>query len=120
MNGSICLQFHMYYSPSHLQLYLHLNTNLNLPMMTSELSLLISMLVACAKSVLTAVVIRAPAMVSVSTIKDMYSHISERSGKKAPLVGDDVYEIIMKHAPRLDSEIIYDRDFDYDYDVFLA
>ncbi|KAK1414785.1 hypothetical protein QVD17_30544 [Tagetes erecta] len=54
------------------------------------------------------------------TIKDMYSHISERSGKKAPLVGDDVYEIIMKHAPRLDSEIIYDCDFDYDYDVFLA
>ncbi|KAK1432345.1 hypothetical protein QVD17_09241 [Tagetes erecta] len=49
------------------------------------------------------------------TIKDMYSHISERSGKKAPLVADDVYEIIMKHAARLDSEIIYDRDFDYDY-----
>ncbi|KAM3359847.1 ribonucleoside-diphosphate reductase large subunit [Capsicum galapagoense] len=49
------------------------------------------------------------------TIKDMYYHISERSGLKAPLVSDEVYEIIMKNAARLDSEIIYDRDFDYDY-----
>ncbi|KAL5223571.1 hypothetical protein ABZP36_010210 [Zizania latifolia] len=49
------------------------------------------------------------------TIKDMYSHVNERSGLMAPLVADDVYEIIMKNAARLDSEIIYDRDFDYDY-----
>ncbi|CAN4114220.1 unnamed protein product [Withania somnifera] len=49
------------------------------------------------------------------TIKDMYNHVSERSGLKAPLVSDEVYEIIMKNAARLDSEIIYDRDFDYDY-----
>ncbi|KAG5041250.1 hypothetical protein JHK85_013726 [Glycine max] len=34
---------------------------------------------------------------------------------KAPLIADDVYEIIIKNAARLDSEIIYDRDFDYDY-----
>lgn len=26
----------------------------------------------------------------------MYFHYNERSGKKAPLVADDVYEIIMK------------------------
>ncbi|KAG2609712.1 hypothetical protein PVAP13_4KG059900 [Panicum virgatum] len=49
------------------------------------------------------------------TIKDMYMHFNERSGLMAPLVADDVYEIIMKNAARLDSEIIYDRDFDYDY-----
>ncbi|KAF6157850.1 hypothetical protein GIB67_003750 [Kingdonia uniflora] len=49
------------------------------------------------------------------TIKDMYTHFNERSGQKAPLVADDVYEIIMKNAALLDSEIIYDRDFDYDY-----
>lgn len=29
-------------------------------------------------------------------IKDMYNHVNERSGLKAPLVADDVYEIIMK------------------------
>ncbi|KAG5609091.1 hypothetical protein H5410_020372 [Solanum commersonii] len=49
------------------------------------------------------------------TVKDMYNHVSERSGLKAPLISDEVYEIIMKNAVRLDSEIIYDRDFDYDY-----
>lgn len=26
----------------------------------------------------------------------MYSHVSERSGLDAPLIADDVYEIIMK------------------------
>ncbi|KAJ6916764.1 ribonucleoside-diphosphate reductase large subunit isoform X1 [Populus alba x Populus x berolinensis] len=49
------------------------------------------------------------------TIKIMYNHFNEKSGLKAPLIADDVYEIIMKNAARLDSEIIYDRDFDYDY-----
>ncbi|KAK1264362.1 Ribonucleoside-diphosphate reductase large subunit [Acorus gramineus] len=49
------------------------------------------------------------------TMKEMYQHHNERSGQKAPLVADDVYEIIMKNVARLDSEIIYDRDFDYDY-----
>ncbi|XP_031501485.1 ribonucleoside-diphosphate reductase large subunit [Nymphaea colorata] len=49
------------------------------------------------------------------TVKDMYNHVNSRSGQKAPLIADDVYEIIMKNAALLDSEIIYDRDFDYDY-----
>ncbi|KAK3043900.1 hypothetical protein RJ639_000599 [Escallonia herrerae] len=49
------------------------------------------------------------------TIRVMYSYYNKRSGQKASLVADDVYEIIMKNAARLDSEIIYDRDFDYDF-----
>uniref|UniRef100_A0A1D1XTJ6 Ribonucleoside-diphosphate reductase n=1 Tax=Anthurium amnicola TaxID=1678845 RepID=A0A1D1XTJ6_9ARAE len=49
------------------------------------------------------------------TIKVMYSHVNERSGLKASLVADDVYEIIIKNSARLDSEIRYERDFDYDY-----
>ncbi|XP_078179687.1 ribonucleoside-diphosphate reductase large subunit [Carex rostrata] len=49
------------------------------------------------------------------TVKIMYDHFDERSGQKAPLIADDVYDIIMKNAARLDSEIIYDRDFDYDF-----
>ncbi|XP_051191875.1 ribonucleoside-diphosphate reductase large subunit isoform X1 [Lolium perenne] len=49
------------------------------------------------------------------TVKVMYTHVNERSGLMSPLIADDVYEIIMKNATRLDSEIIYDRDFDYDY-----
>ncbi|KAJ0254193.1 ATP-cone domain-containing protein [Hirschfeldia incana] len=49
------------------------------------------------------------------TIKDMYYHVNERSGLESPLIADDVFEIIIKNATRLDSEIIYDRDFEYDY-----
>ncbi|KAA8537935.1 hypothetical protein F0562_027485 [Nyssa sinensis] len=49
------------------------------------------------------------------TIKVMYKHHDKKSGQKASLVADDVYEIIMKNAAQLDSEIIYGRDFDYDY-----
>ncbi|KAJ6835277.1 ribonucleoside-diphosphate reductase large subunit-like [Iris pallida] len=49
------------------------------------------------------------------TVKLMYNHFNERSGLDSPLIADDVYEIIMKNAARLDSEVIYDRDFDYDY-----
>ncbi|KAH8507915.1 hypothetical protein H0E87_010169 [Populus deltoides] len=49
------------------------------------------------------------------TIKIMYNHFNDKSGLKAALIADDIYEIIMKNSARLDSEIIYDRDFDYDY-----
>ncbi|KAL6546583.1 ribonucleotide-diphosphate reductase subunit rnr1 [Orobanche minor] len=49
------------------------------------------------------------------TIKYMYNHVCERSGLKAPLIANDVYEIIMKNSDRLESEIKYDRDFEYDF-----
>ncbi|CAN8287726.1 unnamed protein product [Cochlearia groenlandica] len=49
------------------------------------------------------------------TVKDMFNHVNERSGLESPLIADDVFNIIMKNAARLDSEIIYDRDFEYDY-----
>ncbi|OVA00254.1 Ribonucleotide reductase large subunit [Macleaya cordata] len=49
------------------------------------------------------------------TITVMYEHVNERSGLEAPLVADDVYAIIMNNAELLDNEIIYDRDFEYDY-----
>lgn len=33
----------------------------------------------------------------------------------APLIADDVYEIIMQNQDVINSAIIHDRDFDYDY-----
>ncbi len=50
-----------------------------------------------------------------STIEDLYVYINPRTGKKAPLIADDVYQIIMDNADKLDSTIIYNRDFNYDY-----
>ncbi|CAK9261871.1 unnamed protein product [Sphagnum jensenii] len=49
------------------------------------------------------------------TVKEMYFHVNSESNLKAPLIADDVYDVIMKNAAQLDSEIIYDRDFEYDY-----
>ncbi len=49
------------------------------------------------------------------TMKDLYEYVNPRTGKKAPLVADDVFEVIRKNADTLDSMIIYNRDFGYDY-----
>ncbi len=38
-----------------------------------------------------------------------------RTGRKAPLLDEQVYQIIMKNKEELDSAIIYDRDYSYDY-----
>ncbi|PKP27017.1 MAG: ribonucleoside-diphosphate reductase subunit alpha [Bacteroidetes bacterium HGW-Bacteroidetes-2] len=46
---------------------------------------------------------------------DLYNYINPRTGKKAPLLSDEVYETIMANAEELDSTIIYNRDFNYDY-----
>ncbi len=49
------------------------------------------------------------------TVKDLYEYINPETGKKAPLIADDVYEIIQANSEYLDSQLIYDRDFSYDY-----
>ncbi|CAI7747647.1 unnamed protein product [Closterium sp. NIES-54] len=49
------------------------------------------------------------------TIKDMYFHVNKETGQDSPLVSELAYNIIMENADILDSEIIYDRDFEYDY-----
>jgi len=49
------------------------------------------------------------------TMKDLYEYVNPRTGKKAPLLSDEVYKIIEKNADTLDSNIIYSRDFGYDF-----
>src|SRR5210317_1539533 len=46
---------------------------------------------------------------------DLYSYVNPRTGKKAPLLSDETYKVIMDNAAKLDSTIIYNRDFGYDY-----
>ncbi len=53
-----------------------------------------------------------------AVMKDLYTYVNPKNGQKAPLVARDVYKIIEKNADLLDSTIIYDRDFDYDYFAF--
>ena len=49
------------------------------------------------------------------TMKDLYEYINPRTKKKAPLLSDEVYNVVKKNADKLDSSIIYNRDFGYDY-----
>lgn len=49
------------------------------------------------------------------TMKDLYDYVNPRTGLKAPLISDEVFEVIEKNAEELDSHIIYNRDFNYDY-----
>ena len=49
------------------------------------------------------------------TMSDLYTYVNPRNGKKSPLLADEVYDVISKNAELLDSTIIYNRDFHYDY-----
>jgi ribonucleoside-diphosphate reductase alpha chain len=46
---------------------------------------------------------------------DMYHYVDNKTNEAASLLADDVYQIIMDNKEVLDSSIIYDRDFRYDY-----
>ncbi|MFD2246824.1 ribonucleoside-diphosphate reductase subunit alpha [Pontibacter ruber] len=50
-----------------------------------------------------------------NTMKRLYTYEDPKTGENASLIAKDVYEIIRKHAATLDSSIIYDRDYNYDY-----
>ena len=49
------------------------------------------------------------------TMEDLYKYVNPRNGKSSPLLSDEVYQAIMDNAELLDSTIIYNRDFGYDY-----
>ena len=49
------------------------------------------------------------------TMTDLYQYVNPRTGKDAPLLSDEVYDIIQKNKDVLDSSIIYNRDFGYDF-----
>lgn len=50
-----------------------------------------------------------------NTMKRLYEYIDPKTGENAGLIAKDVYEVIRKNAALLDSSIIYDRDYHYDY-----
>jgi len=48
-------------------------------------------------------------------VTDLYNYVDPKTGESAALIADDVYKIIQDNAEVLDSNIIYDRDFRYDF-----
>ncbi|TWJ04424.1 ribonucleoside-diphosphate reductase alpha chain [Mucilaginibacter frigoritolerans] len=49
------------------------------------------------------------------TMRILHGYVDPKTGKDASMIADDVWEIIEKNAEELDSSIIYDRDFGFDY-----
>ena len=50
-----------------------------------------------------------------NTMKRLYTYIDPKTGEHAPLISKETYRIVKEHASQLDSTIIYDRDFSYDF-----
>ena len=50
-----------------------------------------------------------------NTMKRLYTYIDPKTDKNASLISKEAYGVIKKNAALLDSTIIYDRDFSYDY-----
>ncbi|MCA6462059.1 MAG: ribonucleoside-diphosphate reductase subunit alpha [Sediminibacterium sp.] len=49
------------------------------------------------------------------TMRLLYNCTDSKTGKVLPLIADDVMQIIEENAELLDSTIIYDRDYGFDY-----
>ncbi|MGV8994922.1 MAG: ribonucleoside-diphosphate reductase subunit alpha [Flavobacterium sp.] len=49
------------------------------------------------------------------TMTDMYNYVNPRTNQESPLLSDEVYEVIQKNSVFLDSHVLYNRDFNYDY-----
>ncbi len=49
------------------------------------------------------------------TMNEMYHYINPRTNQEAPLLSEEVHNVIKENAEFLNSHIIYNRDFNYDY-----
>ena len=50
-----------------------------------------------------------------ATAELLYNYIDPKTGELAPLLSEEVYNIILENADRIDSAIIFDRDYHFDY-----
>jgi len=48
-------------------------------------------------------------------VTDLYHYVDPKTGDRAGLIGEETFNIVQKHKVKLDSAIIFDRDFDFDY-----
>lgn len=49
------------------------------------------------------------------TIEDLYSYVDPETGNSAGLIGDETYKVVMNNREILDSAVIHDRDFNFEY-----
>jgi len=49
------------------------------------------------------------------TIQDLFSYIDPETGLESGLISEETYRVVMEHKDTLDSAIIHDRDFNFEY-----
>ena len=50
-----------------------------------------------------------------AVVSDLYHYVSPKNNKSAPMISKETYDCVMTHAEELNSAIVYDRDFNYQY-----
>lgn len=48
-------------------------------------------------------------------VYDLYHYINPKNGKLSPMISEEVYKVVQEHEDELNSAIVYDRDFSYNY-----
>jgi ribonucleoside-diphosphate reductase alpha chain len=49
------------------------------------------------------------------TIEKLYNYISDKTSENASLISDEVYKVVMDNSDRIESMLVHDRDFEFDY-----
>ncbi|KAF4906668.1 Ribonucleoside-diphosphate reductase large chain [Colletotrichum viniferum] len=50
-----------------------------------------------------------------SVVSDLYHYVNPKNGRLSPMIAKETYDCVMRHKEELDSAIVYDRDFNYQY-----
>ncbi|KXJ86661.1 ribonucleotide reductase [Microdochium bolleyi] len=50
-----------------------------------------------------------------SVISDLFHYVNPKNKTASPMISQDTYDCVMRHKDELDSAIVYDRDFNYQY-----
>ncbi|OWB74340.1 hypothetical protein B5S31_g4129 [[Candida] boidinii] len=50
-----------------------------------------------------------------AVIDDLFNYVNPKNNKHAPMISKELYDLVNKHSEELNSAIVYDRDFSYNY-----
>jgi ribonucleoside-diphosphate reductase subunit M1 len=50
-----------------------------------------------------------------AVVSDLFQYVNPKNNKPSPMISQGTYNTVMKYAEELNSAIVYDRDFNYQY-----
>jgi ribonucleoside-diphosphate reductase alpha chain len=48
-------------------------------------------------------------------VANRLKNFKDKQGRDAPLLADDVYEVIVRNAEKIQARLVHERDYNYDY-----